>query len=172
MKNLIERARGGDQQAFREIFEALSNKIFFYALPRTASREDALDIVQETFIELWRAIGRFNWRSEEQFYGYLFTIAKRRLANARKKERPTLPLNEETVKANYSLDYKDYRLLERAINKLGEKYRELLELRYWGDLTLTEAAAVLGISHSAAKVRHHRAVQKLQVLLKKHESIL
>lgn len=171
LKNLLEEARGGSEEAFRVVFEHLSDKIFFYALSRTSSRDDAFDIVQETFIELWRALGRFEWRSEEQFYGFIFTITKRRLINSRKK-RPTLPLNEDMIKDSYSLEIKDFRLLERAIDALGGKYRELLELRYWSDLTFAEIAAILNISVSAAKVRHHRAINKLQVLLAEHEQIL
>jgi len=56
LQKLIEKTKNRDERAFQAIFELLSNRLFKYALSRSKSRDDALDIVQETFVELWKAL--------------------------------------------------------------------------------------------------------------------
>ena len=76
---LVTKAQNGNKEAFKGIFECLNNRLFTYALLRTSNREDALDIVQETFIELWNTLNKFEYRTEEEFNGFVFTLAKRKL---------------------------------------------------------------------------------------------
>lgn len=169
LQYLAECAKNGDEKAFREIFERTGNKVFAYSLSRTATREDALDIVQETFIDLWRSLNGFKYQSDEALYGFIFTITKRKIARYHNKRRSFLPLKEELVKDNYELSFEDYSELHNKINSLGKKYSDLLRMRYWAGLTFAEIATSMGISEGAAKVRHTRAVQKLQNLLKNYE---
>ena len=66
LKQLIEEAGKGDEDAFRVIFEKESGRLFKYALSRTRDRDAALDLTQETFIALWKSLSSplFNFAQE------------------------------------------------------------------------------------------------------------
>lgn len=171
---LIEHSREGDANAFREIFEHLNDRLFRYALAHTKSRDDALDIVQDTFIDLWKAIETFSYRSDEEFYGFVFLILKRKIAHHHRKAifRISLPLDEARLsnEESYEMEYEDYRHLFHAMEKLAEEYQELLRLRYWAGMSFNEIALVLNTNENNAKVRHHRALQKLKDYLSSYHA--
>lgn len=166
-QTLTERAQDGDVLAFKEIFELLSNKLFAYALSHTKSRDDALDIVQETFIELWGALPRFSYKSDESFYGFVFIILKRRLARYYDKNSKVkqVPFDEEYVTESYEMEVEDYRHMHKFVKRLPFRYQEVLRLRYWADLPFKAIAEALDTNEQTAKVWHHRALQQLQELL-------
>lgn len=165
LDGLVEEAKRGSEHAFRGIFDLLADRLFHYSLAHTGHREDALDLVQETCIELWRALPKFTYRSDEEFLGFVFKIMKRRLMRYYKKrevdrERIERMENRELPGAEEPR-YEDYRHLIRATEKLSEDHREVIRLRYFADLSFKEIAAALGISENSAKVIHHRALKHL-----------
>lgn len=167
---LIKEAQNGSEEAFQEIFERLSNKFFAYAFSRTSNRDDALDIVQETFIELWQALNRFQYRSNESFYGFVFTITKRKLSRYYKSKR-VIPLDQINPGKSYEMRQEDYRYLLKQMNGLTANYQDVLTLRYWSDMTFGEIAAALNIKETTAKVWHYRALKQLKINLDKDEYI-
>lgn len=171
LKDLIMESKDGNSDAYREIFDHLNNRLFVYALAHTSSRDDALDLVQDTFIDLWNALKNFQYKSNEGFYGYVFIIVKRKLAKyygANKKNVVSLDrLSEKDLGDHYEMEHEDSRYLLRELNKLAVHYSELLKLRYWSGMTFGEIALVLNIKETTAKVRHHRALQILKINLDK-----
>jgi len=162
---LLTQFTDGDRDAFRRIVELVSDRLFTYALSHTGDREDSLDIVQETLIDLWSSRRTFQYQGNEAFYAFLFTILKRRLARYHKAKRKTVPLDEEHEALQYTLEVEDYRYVLRAIRTLGKDEQELIALRYWSEMTFKEIAAILDITENAAKVRHHRALRRLGQIL-------
>ncbi len=167
---LVKEVQNGDKRAFREIFDHLNNRLFTYVLSRTSNREDALDIVQETFIELWSSLKKFKYKSEEAFYGFVFILAKRKLYRYYKSKDKVISLDENDINASYEIDIKDYRYLLKNIDTLKSGYQDLLKLRYWSGMTFGEIALTLNIKETTAKVWHHRAIKKLQILLENYEN--
>ena len=167
LSTLLAHFMDGDENAFRRIVELVSDKLFNYTLSHTGDRADSLDIVQETFIELWNSRTSFEYRGNEAFYGFLFTILKRRLARYYEHEakRKTVPLDEEHEALRYELEVEDYRYVLRAIRTLRKEEQDLIRLRYWSEMTFKEIAAILNITENSAKVRHHRALKKLGQIL-------
>lgn len=168
LSRLIKEAQNGSKEAFGEIFERLSNEFFAYVHSRTQCRDDALDIVQETFIDLWGALKRFKYESKEAFYGFIFKIIKRKLYRYYKYRQKFVPLDEKVVSANYQIPSEDYRYLLKHVDTLTQKYQDLLRLRYWSGMTFNEIASVLNVKETTAKVWHHRAIKKLKILLKNY----
>jgi len=162
LQRLIERAAEEDTGAFQAIFELLSDRLFRYALSQTKSRDDALDVVQEAFIELWKALPRFSYSSREEFYGFVFIILKRRIYRCRRKAVVSIELKEHNIADSYAVEVEDYRYLEKNLKKLPKNYQELLRLRYWSALTFREIAAFMNIKEGTAKVWHHRAIKSLR----------
>lgn len=171
---LVSDAKNGSHDAFRLIFEALNDRLFAYAASRTSSREDAADITADTFIDLWRALKNFEYRSEEEFMGFVFKIVKRKLAALYRTKSPTisLELEEGAIPASYEMEIKDYRPVLAHIKELAVNYQELIRLRYWSDLTFREIASLLGTNEATAKVWHHRAIKKLQTNMVNYENII
>ena len=159
---LIERAAEHDMEAFQAIFELLNDRLFGYALSHTKSREDALDIVQETFIELWGALQKFHYASRQEFYGFVYVILKRKLYRNRKKAVISVELEERHIMDNYEIEVEDYRYLEKKMKTLPERYQELLRLRYWSSMTFREIASSMRINENTAKVWHHRAIELMR----------
>jgi len=163
LQELLERAQKRDAQAFQEIFELLSDRLFKYAFSRSKSRDDALDIVQEAFVELWKALEGFTFHSEKEFYGFVFIILKRRIYRYHKNSTTSVELEEHHIAENFDdIEIEDYRYLEKNIKKLPKNYQELLRLRYWSALTYSEIASFMNIREGTAKVWHHRAIKSLR----------
>ena len=164
LKPLVHEAQNGNATAFRGIFEHLSDRLFGYTVSHTSNRDDALDIVQDTFIDLWHGLSKFEYRSDEAFYGFIFIILKRKISHFRTKTsmHQQLPLDENIIPQTYQVETEDYRYLTRHINALDSEYQDLLKLRYWSGMTFAEIAAVMNIKETTAKVWHHRALEELR----------
>lgn len=170
LKKKIKKAQAGDVAAFKAIFDELSSRLFAYALSRTKSRDDALDIVQDSFIDLWRTLPAFEYKHDEAFYGFVFIILKRKIYRFRQTRRDTVSIDD--VEIRDEPDFKeDWRYLKKNIDILSPQYQTLLHLRYWKELPFKEIAQTLNIKEGTAKVWHHRALQKLKgnVHIKKYD---
>lgn len=175
LEKLVHSARKGDRTAFRLIFDRLNDPLFAYANGHTGDRDLAFDIVQDTFIDLWKALASFGWKNERAFYGFAFTILRRKVAKALEaRPKGQISIDQETENGTVDIilaehatapAYEDHRHLTRAIERLGVTAREMLALRYWSGLSFNEIAITLGITETAAKVRHHRAIEQLRTQL-------
>jgi RNA polymerase sigma-70 factor (ECF subfamily) len=169
------KAAQGDRDAFRAIFDAGNDKLFHYLLGQLHDRDEALDMLQETFIDIWRALPKFRYRSDEEFWGFVFTIARRKVFAHRKRalreahvvDNSTLEILSEERTATIAHYPEDHRVLISALAKLSDTSREILKLRYWSELSFKEIAITIATNESAAKVRHHRAIKELQIYLPK-----
>jgi RNA polymerase sigma factor (sigma-70 family) len=133
-------------------------RVYRFALRLTGSRQDAEDLTQETFLQAWRRRG--DLRRPDAARAWLFTIAKNLWNDwlRRKSRRPKLiePLQDDHQSAAVAADRElivreDLRRVLDAMAALPERQREVLYLRACEELSLSEIAAVLGISLEAAK---------------------
>ena len=162
LQSLVEEARDGRADAFREIFNQFSDRLYAYAISRTASKEDAMDAVQDTFVDLWGALDKFQYRSDEEFGGFIFKILKRKISRHHRSRRVTISIEDSDIDVGYEIEVEDYRFVTSNVEALTPKYREVLKLRYWAQMSFGEIASALNIKEGAAKVRHHRAIEKLK----------
>ncbi len=165
LPGIIGRAKDGSEDAFRELFELIVDRVYHYTLSRVKNTDTADDITQAMFVDLWQALPRFTYNTNEEFMGFVFTIVKRKIWRHRLTHRESLPLDEETIGIYYELNPQDYRYLEKRIEGLPQKYQDVIRLRYWAELSFKEIATTLSISEENAKVRHHRAIKQLQTLI-------
>ncbi|HRH24635.1 MAG TPA: sigma-70 family RNA polymerase sigma factor [Candidatus Paceibacterota bacterium] len=165
LQGLVERSVALDAAAFRALIETLDGKLFRYVSSRTNSREEAIDILQDTFIALWHALPRFEYRSDAGFYRFVYTITKRHLSKVGSTRSLPLPdpdmlpddafLQEAPRNADVAL----------ALKKLGDTARDIVVLRHWSEFSFKEIGAMLSMKEEAVRVRHHRALSKLRELL-------
>jgi RNA polymerase sigma factor (sigma-70 family) len=134
----------------------------------TNNREDAEDILQETFIECFRSISSF--RFESTFGAWLKTILINRSINHLKKKKVSLIL-QENLPENIPEDDEDTvtcdtKKIFRGIESLPDGYRVVLTLYLLEGYDHTEIAQILGISESTSKSQYSRAKDKLRKMLK------
>jgi RNA polymerase sigma factor (sigma-70 family) len=159
---------------FEDAYRSSGTAVLGYALRRSVSREDAFDVVAETFATAWRR--RTDMPADPQeVRPWLFGIARRCLANAaRGTERAgrlgarladslagsAVP-DPSTVHENRA----DSRLVREALEELSLEDRELVTLIAWEGLTPAQAATTLGLSAGTTRVRLHRARTRLRAAL-------
>lgn len=169
ISSLIRASAEGDEGAFHSLYELLSNPLFRFVMVRVPTREDALDVLQEIYIDLWKYLQKFSYKSDRQFYKFVYTIARRKISAYFRKHKKIVEWSDDYIQENYEIKVEDWRPMKRSIEQLKEKYREVLELRYWSDFSFVQIAQMLDTKESTVKVRHHRALKQLESLLGSYE---
>ncbi len=169
-EELLDRARAGDRAALSKLLERHEPRILRFGRKMCGDPEDAKDVLQETLIAMARSVGDFRGSSSMTTWAYTiarsFCIKKRRRSKfAPQEERSldeprlmaSLPADEAPDPEARVASAEIHRALERAIDALEPKYREVLVLRDVEGLPAAEVAEVLGLGVEAVKSRLHRA---------------
>jgi RNA polymerase sigma factor (sigma-70 family) len=160
----------GDAAAFRAIFERYAPLLLRAMLRELYMREEANDLVQQTFLQLHRA--RADFDPSQKLKPWVFTIAMnlKREYFRRKKRRPERSLEAEAalepaVGALGAARVEARHTLSRVMQDLPADQREVIELHWFDGLEFPEVAQVVGASVSAVKVRAHRGYVRLRQAL-------
>jgi len=163
----IVAARRGEPGAFEALVRRHQGPLYNFCLRMLSQSEDAADVAQETFVQLYSHLGRLDER--EAIAPWLFRVARNRCIDVIRRRR-TVPLTVDDDSAP-GFDPADdeplpdelaeradlQRLLARAIETLPPAYAEVVSLRYAGDRSFAEIAQILDCDEGAARVRFHRA---------------
>jgi RNA polymerase sigma factor (sigma-70 family) len=159
------RPRGTRDEAwFTATYAAQYADIVRYGRRRLADEEAAAELAQEVFVIAWRRRTEVPDRSLPWLYG----VARRLLANRWRADRgtpPPLPMPPELATAADPAGITDVTDLRAALARLAEPDQEILRLIGWEELTVSEAAEVLGCTRTTAAVRLHRARRRLTAAL-------
>ena len=177
---LIARARSGDEDAFAQLVEAHSDRVYGALRRFGLDSDEAEEVAQEVFVRAWRGLPRFQERSQLStwLYRIAFNEAQRRLKRARLQivtTDLTRPDAEDPVAAipesphlgpeAQALDREFEQTLEAALSKLPSDWRAAIVLRDIEGLSTAEAAAIVGVRQAAFKSRLHRGRMQLRSLL-------
>jgi len=173
-KELVKLAQGGDFDAFSRLIAEQKDKIYRLALKLTGNREDAEDIVQETFLKAVDNIDKF--RLESSFGTWLYTIALNSIrVHMGSRKRMNIKDIDEYLPDSHSdenihsqlYDWGDpHKLFERkqleemiesSLAELPHKYNMPFILRYMEDMSVKEVSKILNLSLPATKSRILRA---------------
>ncbi len=161
----------GDRSAFASIVERWQTRLINFFYRSVGNRADAEDLAQETFLELYRAAGRYQARGT--FNAYIFTVARRRLIDSyRKSARRPLDFIDPTdfVMQQQAEESNHTREIEEAFHKalatLPDNQRDAILMLQQQGLSYDEIAEALGASLSAVKTWIHRARTHLRKVLK------
>jgi RNA polymerase sigma-70 factor (ECF subfamily) len=148
------------QARFEALYAANHAPILGFALRRTASPDDAADILAETFLTAWRRLDELPAGDDARLW--LYGVARRVLANYYRGERRRSSLADR-LRAELASSYVppefdgESAKLAEALRRLPSQHRELLALNAWEGLDYGEIATVLGCSRNAVRIRLHRA---------------
>ncbi len=195
VEDLVKLAASGDPRSWAELMKRyrsrLRRMVSFRLDPRLQGRVDPSDVVQDVCLEAWQHLGSFVKQPNTPFFVWLRAVAGHKLADlhryhlgaqvrdarrevslyqgslpgatsaalaARLLGHLTRP-SEAAVRAERKVQ------LQTALNAMDPIDREVLALRHFEQLTVSEAAAVLGIKEKAAGMRYVRALRRLKEIL-------
>lgn len=159
---LVARAKRGERLAMNQLWEALTPKVYGYLVNVVRNKELAEDILQDTWLQAVKALPQFEARGV-RFSAWLFAIARNACRQHWRRSRPESPLEthtEDLETTNDKTAIEDYVFVDRILSRLADDDREILRLRYIGELSFNEIAIVLHISSVTARVRLHRALHR------------
>jgi RNA polymerase sigma-70 factor (ECF subfamily) len=158
------------ERRFHALFESEARWVLGFALRRVSEREDAADIVAETFSVAWRRID--DVPAEPESRPWLYGVARRVLANQRRgalrRQNLSDRLRDELrLTVTTAVDEQDDRAhaVSEALARLPEQDREVLLLANWEGLTPAQVATVIDVPAATARTRLHRARGRLRTEL-------
>jgi RNA polymerase sigma-70 factor, ECF subfamily len=172
----IDRLERGNPDGFQRLVDHYSARIYSHLFRMVHNREEAEDLTQETFILAYRKIGQYD--RSRPFRNWLYAIATNVGRNAYRSQGRRIPSAREDLGTEERVaDESDTDLPERhelkdrlatAVNGLPDPLPMLIQMYYQEGFSVREAADVLGMSESAAKVALHRARKTLRTMLEKN----
>jgi len=176
---LILKAQKGDLRSFDPLVRRYQRKVYYLARRMVKTHDAADDIAQETFINAYSAIKSF--KLGHSFYTWLYRICMNLSINYLKRQKlvipeshfegETSPLEREAHGADPSNHLASKELegkIERAIDSLPPKFKAVLVLRLYEDLSYEEIAKTLKISMGTVMSRLFRARERMQEMLREY----
>jgi RNA polymerase sigma-70 factor (ECF subfamily) len=174
--DLVERARAGDTDAFRELVDRHSGTMFKTAYRLTGNEADADDLVQEAFLRAYRKLDRFDGRSQFSTWLYRITVncgmdlmRKRSRRNARAAMDEGVVLDsvatDDPRPDRLALSGEIGRAVESVLRTLSPMERAAFVLRHFEGRSIAEIGGLLGARSGATKHAIFRAVKKLRAAL-------
>ena len=179
---LVQRSQAGDHEAFRELVERYQRKIAALALGMLRNREDASDVVQETFAKAYSNLDRF--KGDSALYTWLYRIAFNLCVDHQRREarHTTVPLEVDDRGGSplplpegesprddpfeRTRDAEVGRRLDEAIRSLTPEHRAVILLREIEGLSYEEISHVLQVPKGTVMSRLHYARRQLQARLR------
>lgn len=156
-------------RAFRMILGKYQEKLYWHIRRMVLVHEDADDVLQNTFIKIWKGLPGF--RESSGLFTWMYRIATNEaitFIKARQRDRMMIADDpDDTIKGRLKSDpYFDgdevFEKLQIAIEELPPKQKTVFRMKYFDEMTYEDMAAVLGTSVGALKASYFHAVRKIQ----------
>jgi RNA polymerase sigma-70 factor (ECF subfamily) len=187
-RTLIEQARAGDAETYCQICRLYETRLLRQAFGLCGNSAMAEDLTQETLVEAWKCLRRFQGRC--QFYTWLCAILLNRFRNTVRQKRPVPASSlghgdqeefalhlDRVTDASATPDRtaqieEEARLMLACIEALPAKHQQVVYLRFYVNHSLEEIAAALGCSVGTVKSRLFRALEKLRSMDVLHRHLM
>jgi len=170
-ESLIRRAQQHDEMALTQIYEENFDKIYRYIVLKIGDRTEAEDMAQQVFLNAFKSISSYKSKGNP-ISSWLFRIAHNQMVDyfRKKSKRATVPLEETLVGGGDDPRLEAERKiaveqLVRATGKLTGAQREVISLRFAGELSVAQVAGIMGKSEGAIKALQHSAIISLRKIL-------
>jgi RNA polymerase sigma-70 factor (ECF subfamily) len=178
--------KAGNKEVFKELIDKYTSPLFNFSVHLTG-KENAPDLVQDTFIKVWKNINSFDI-SKSSFKTWIFTVAKNTIIDFWRKTKNDKGVKKilsfsdlesdnsdnsfsENIKDENPLQDKilekleDSEILNNSINKLKKSYQVILILHYQEEMTFDEIGKVLNKPLNTVKSYHRRAILELRKII-------
>lgn len=174
-KNIIADLKNINKRdlAFHQLVTTYQERLYWHIRKIVLNHDDADDVLQNTFLKVWRNVE--NFREESSLFTWLYRIATNEsitFINSKKK-KSFMPMNDTSEYLMDNLISDPYfegdeiqLKLQKAIVRLPEKQRIVFNMKYYDELKYDEMAEILETSVGALKASYHHAVKKIEDYLK------
>ena len=162
------------ESAFRVLVGKYKERLYWHIRKIVLNHDDADDILQNTFVKVWKSIDSF--REEANLYTWLYRIATNESLTFLNQKKKKSFVNSEEEFNDYLIDNIQtdpyfngddiHRKLQEAIARLPEKQRLVFNMRYFDDIKYQDMEKILETSEGALKASFHHAVKKIEEYLK------
>jgi RNA polymerase sigma-70 factor, ECF subfamily len=167
-KILLFKAVNGEPEAFAELFDYYSKKIYRYIFFKVSSQQLAEDLSSQAFLKAWEYLSQN--KKIKDFQSFIYQIARNLVIDYyRSREKEELPLiytdtNEELADENQVDPDReiDRETLKKLLEKLEIEYKEIIVLRYIEDMSIKEISKIVDKSANHIRVIIHRAIKELR----------
>jgi RNA polymerase sigma-70 factor (ECF subfamily) len=159
--------------AFHTLVTTYQERLYWHIRKMVMNHEDTDDVLQNTFMKVWRSIDKF--REESSLYTWLYRIATNEsitFLNSKKKKN-MLPLNDvseyllENLMSDPYFEGDEIQIkLQQAIIRLPEKQRIVFNMKYFDEMKYDDMSQILETSVGALKASYHHAAKKVEEYLK------
>lgn len=184
-RELVAKSLGGDTEALRTIVERYQERVYNVAFQMTGSHEDSLDLAQDSFLRVFRALSSF--KGDSSLGTWIHRIAHNIVIDElrKRRRRPVVAMSTDTVviteDGEHMLEWsapmdeapeeqllraEKKREIEQALQRISPEHRSVLVMRDIEGLTYEEVAEVLGLNVGTVKSRLNRARLALREKLK------
>jgi RNA polymerase sigma-70 factor (ECF subfamily) len=171
LQKLIALAQEGDTDAFGRVYDHFFAAVYRYCAFRLP-KEIAEDTTADIFVKAWEKLDSYKIQKGVPFAAWIFRIARYSVIDTYRSTRgfeevpETLADTDELSRADKRLERKDaLRTVRQALDKLPQRYREVLLLTYVSELPYSEVARVLHMSEGGVRILKLRALRKLESVL-------
>ncbi len=164
------------ESAFEQLVRIYRERLYWHIRKILISHEDTDDVLQNTFVKVWRSIDGF--REESSLYTWLYRIATNEAITFlnSKKRRAMLPMNDvsdylmENLATDPYFDGNELQMkLQQAVLRLPEKQRLVFNMKYFDEMKYDDMAKILNTSVGALKASYHHAVKKVEEFILKND---
>lgn len=167
-RELVQMLSNGDRKAFEELYIRYYQGLMRFVMSYCGNRDMAEDIIQEVFLKLMGIGVRLGL--VKNIKSYIYSSAINKCRDFVKGERRSVSLNDavkyETIVSDEEKDYIDIEIMNKFIQKLPDRQREILLLRVGSGLQFKEIASILGVSENSAKVNYFYALSNLRDMMR------
>jgi RNA polymerase sigma-70 factor, ECF subfamily len=165
----IKRAQSGETDAFQRLAGYYAARLWRSALALGRDTHWAEDLAQETLLEAWRSLSRFDGRC--RFSTWLYGILRHRFLKGRRNQNAAQCSLPDSIEEKSCMDYQpdrraeaseDAQRIREAVGQLPEEHRLVVELRFFAGAALDEIAAALDCPLGTVKSRLHHGLEKLR----------
>ncbi len=179
INQLIGQAQQGNSEAFGRLYDNFAQRIFKYIRLKIQDRQEAEDILQEVFIKAYRGLNALSL-ANLNFAAWLYKVASNTINDHLRKKYRTpkiVAMDEDFDPPDHAsveqelVRQSDWETAQKAFTHLPPIYKQVLELRFLQDLSLSEVSKILNKSNVAVRLIQHRAIKKVKLVLREKYDI-
>ena len=169
-RDLIKRLQQQESRnaAFRELISLYQERLYSHIRRMVGNHEDADDVLQNTFVKVFRYVE--NFKGDSQLYTWVYKIASNEALNHLNKKSRMRSVTYEPHHAEGSFEQgpegeEIAKKLKRALATLPDKQRQVFDLKYFEEMKYEEIAEITGTSVGGLKASYYHAVKKIEEFL-------
>ncbi|MCP9200097.1 RNA polymerase sigma factor [Gramella sp. GC03-9] len=161
------------EEAFRELIATYKERLYWHIRGITKDHDDSDDILQNTFLKIYRNIDQF--KGDSKLYSWMYRIATNESITFLNKKAKRMKISSEelqnqiidNLESDVYFEGTEIQLkLQRAIATLPDKQQQVFNMKYFEELKYREMSEILETSEGALKASYHHAVKKIEEFLK------